>query len=96
MGLNILLLRSNLSSCFNGIEVVAIVGTPSDPELGQAKVFGPCIHWLPQIHSGFGSMELINLCQCYGMLLNGRENKVKCATLEWIIVKDQEEDYYSY
>jgi hypothetical protein len=45
--------------------------------LGQAEVLGPCNQWFPQIDGDFGSMPLINLCRCYGMLLNDKEIKVK-------------------
>ena len=66
---------SDLPSSFNGIEVITVIGAPSDPELGQAEVVSPHDHWLPQIDGSISSIVLILLCRCCSMLLDGKKQK---------------------
>jgi hypothetical protein len=48
----------HLPSCFNGIEIIVVVGPCTNPELGQAEVFGRLRHWFPQIYTDLSSIVL--------------------------------------
>jgi hypothetical protein len=48
----------HLPSCFNGIEIIVVVGPCTNPELGQAEVFGRLGHWFPQIYTDLSSIVL--------------------------------------
>jgi hypothetical protein len=61
---------SHLPSCFNGVEVIGLVGSTDDPELGQAEVTGRLNDGLPKIEGRLGSIvRTATLRRCLGPLL---------------------------